>query len=224
MKRLSKVSIQWSPAFFYAIGLITTDGSLSKDGRHIVFTSKDKDLVFLFRRCLGIHNKIGRKCRGTEREKKYYNVQFGDKNFYDFLVSIGLMSAKSKKLNSLKIPFQYFSDFFRGCLDGDGNIHIYNHPESCHPQLQIRFFSASYQFLLWIKKQLLRVIEAERGSIKPGKRVFILRYGKADSIRLLKFLYYKNDIPRLERKYFLARPFLDTLLGPGGGIGYTRTA
>lgn len=34
--------ITWSPEIAYAVGLLTTDGSLSIDGRHIDFTSKDK--------------------------------------------------------------------------------------------------------------------------------------------------------------------------------------
>lgn len=36
--------VKWSPKIAYAVGLITTDGSLSKDGRHIDLTSKDRRL------------------------------------------------------------------------------------------------------------------------------------------------------------------------------------
>ena len=41
MKRLNRVKTEWSPEFAYAIGLLVTDGSLSKDGRHINFSSMD---------------------------------------------------------------------------------------------------------------------------------------------------------------------------------------
>jgi hypothetical protein len=50
MKPLGKVNMTPSPDLYYAIGLITTDGSLSKDERHIVFTSKDKEMVQLFQK------------------------------------------------------------------------------------------------------------------------------------------------------------------------------
>lgn len=70
MNRLGKIKIEWTQNFAYAIGLITTDGNLSKDGCHIDFTSKDKELVETFRKCLGINNKIGLKSRGGEKEKK----------------------------------------------------------------------------------------------------------------------------------------------------------
>ena len=52
MKPLNKTKIKWSPDFAYAVGLLTTDGSLSKDGRHISFTSKDLQLAKLFKKCL----------------------------------------------------------------------------------------------------------------------------------------------------------------------------
>ena len=38
----------WSENLAYAIGLIATDGSLSNDGRHLNFTSKDIDQIQTF--------------------------------------------------------------------------------------------------------------------------------------------------------------------------------
>jgi hypothetical protein len=61
MKPLNKVKLKWSPNFAYVIGLLVTDGNLSSDGRHINFTSKDKKLVEIFKKCLKLNNKIGRK-------------------------------------------------------------------------------------------------------------------------------------------------------------------
>jgi hypothetical protein len=111
MNRLSRVKIEWSHNFAYAIGLIATDGSLSKDGRHINLTSKDEEMIKTFKQCLNIENNIGHKARKKGEEKKYFQIQFGDKNFYEFLNSIGLSSAKSKTIGSLKIPSKYFADF-----------------------------------------------------------------------------------------------------------------
>ena len=41
-KPQGKVLIKWSPHFAYAVGLLTADGCLSKDGRHLDLTSKDR--------------------------------------------------------------------------------------------------------------------------------------------------------------------------------------
>src|SRR3989344_5576389 len=110
MKRLNKVKILYSSKFFYAIGLLATDGNLSKDGRHLNMTSKEKEMIITFKMCLGINNKIGRKTRGGSTVKKYFQVQFGDKNFYSYLLSIGLTPAKSKTIAQLDIPDNYFAD------------------------------------------------------------------------------------------------------------------
>lgn len=48
MKPQNKVKIKWSPEFAYAIGLLVTDGNLSPDGRHLNFTSKDRELAETF--------------------------------------------------------------------------------------------------------------------------------------------------------------------------------
>lgn len=65
-RRMYKVKVKWSPNFAYSIGLIATDG------RHISFTTKDVELAHLFKKCLGIDNKIGKKARTYTKVKKYY--------------------------------------------------------------------------------------------------------------------------------------------------------
>ena len=115
-----KVKIEWSADFAYAIGLIVTDGNLSSDGRHISFTSKDLELINHYQRGLGISVNIGRKSRGGQVEKKYYLLQFSDVIFYRFLLSIGLMPNKSKRLRAIAIPDEFFFDFL-GFVTHHGN-------------------------------------------------------------------------------------------------------
>ena len=74
-KPKEKVSRKWSPELAYCIGLIVTDGSLSKTGRHVSFTSKDKQLIELYKKLLCLDNKIGRKGNGIIADKKYYVIQ-----------------------------------------------------------------------------------------------------------------------------------------------------
>ena len=56
-----QISEKWTGGLAYIIGLITSDGCLSKDGRHIDFTSKDLDQIQNFTKILGLNNKIGIK-------------------------------------------------------------------------------------------------------------------------------------------------------------------
>lgn len=207
MHRLSKVKLEWTSSFAYAIGLLTTDGNLSKDGRHLNMTSKDEDQIITFKKCLGLQNKIGRKTRAHSREKKYYQVQFGDTNFYEFLLTIGLKPAKSKTLGKLSIPDKFFADFFRGCIDGDGNINIARHPESRHPQLRVRLFSASPLFLDWIIERVRKLTGIQGGWIEQHETIFRLSFGKADSIKIFSFIYYDGVEYYLKRKYATVEKF-----------------
>jgi len=56
--------IKWSPDLAYAVGLITADGYLRKDGSHIHFNSKDNELVKKFSNALSLKNKITKRQEG----------------------------------------------------------------------------------------------------------------------------------------------------------------
>jgi intein-encoded DNA endonuclease-like protein len=201
-KPRSKVNIQWSPRFAYAIGLLTADGNLSPDGRHINFTSKDKQLVQLFRNCLRIKNKIGKKARGYSREKKYFVVQFGDVKFYKFLINIGLSPNKSKTLGILKIPNRYFFDFLRGYFDGDGTFYFYwDKRWQSSFMFYTEFISASRENINWLRDTLLKKLKI-KGHVTQYRKTYRLKYAKKESLVLLQRMYYQNNGIYLKRKYF----------------------
>lgn len=207
MRSLRRVDIKWSPYFAYAIGLLATDGNLSQDGRHFNLTSKDEELIKCFRTALCIKNKIGRKSRGDDpRDKKYYVVQFGDVVLYRFLEKVGLHPRKSRSIGKLAIPIKYFYDFFRGCIDGDGTIGTFRHPESRNPQLRVRLVSGSRTFLDWIHSITSR--DQLYGYIKRSRNIWELAYPMGVSKRLLRRMYYPNFPPSLTRKYMRALPYL----------------
>lgn len=210
MHRKAKVRTNWDSNLAYVIGVITSDGNLSPDYRHIVITSKDIEMIDNCKLCLGIDNTIGTKSRGGSKVQKYFVLQFGDINFYNFLLSIGLSPKKSLILKDLKIPPTFYSDFLRGCIDGDGNISITSHPESQHKQIKVRLCSGSKQFLKWIHTQNKKYFKVKGGSISASKKssAHTLLYGKADGKLLLEKLYYSESIA-LPRKKLLA----DIVLG-----------
>lgn len=206
MKRLSKVSIEWSKELAYVIGLLATDGNLSIDGRHINFTTKDYQLVKTVKVLLNLTNKIGRKSRKAGGEKKYYVLQFGDVNFYNFLLKIGLTPNKSKTLQRVDVPKKYFLDFFRGCMDGDGNINTFKHPESKNLQLRIRIFSASKDFLLFLQSEFDKY--KIYGRIRTHAGIYVLVYAMGSSKKILNKIYYSGFNGCLQRKYNQAKPYL----------------
>lgn len=193
--------IRWTHDFAYAIGLLTTDGSLSIDGRHINFTSKDRELVELFGRCLRLTNRIGRKSRAKEKSKKYFQIQFGDVLFYKFLLGIGLTPRKSKTLSSVDIPEQYFFDFLRGHFDGDGTFYSYwDKRWKSSFMFYTVFISASLAHILWLRKEIERLLGIRGHITHDGRRItHHLKYAKKDSLAILPRLYRDKKIC-LQRK------------------------
>ena len=197
-------TITWNNKLAYAVGLLTADGNLSPDGRHMAFVSKDRDLANSFRECLNLRNKISLKASGYNKEKKYCVIQFGNIKFYNFLTDIGLKPNKSKTIKSLLIPTAYFADFLRGLIDGDGTIDYFMHPESKRKQFRIRIASGSISFLEWLRKMLTMLLNT-KGSIKNVTRAYQLCYYKGDSRRIANFMYYTKDVVSLRRKYEKAK-------------------
>lgn len=201
-KPQNKVKIEWSPNFAYAIGLLTTDGNLSPDGRHLNLTSRDQELITIFKNCLNISNKIGRKARGGSKEKKYYIIQFGDVNFYKFLLKIGLMPNKSKTMADLNIPDKYFFDFLRGHFDGDGTFYSYWDPRwKSSFMFYAVFITASKNHINWLRDKLFNFLKIKGHITKSiNSSIYQLKYAKLESLKLLNKIYYSNKVICLGRK------------------------
>jgi len=198
------IKLDWDPKLAYVVGLISSDGNLSKDGRHINFTSKDFQLAKLFKNCLKLKVKIGKKTRGYEEEKKYFQVQFGNILFYRWLLSIGLTPNKSKTLGKLEIPDRYFFDFFRGCFDGDGSIYSYWDPR-WHSSFMfyLQISSASRNFLVWLQESIHRLVGI-KGKIGISNKMFNLKFAKANTRIIFDKMFYEKRLPCLRRKVLKA--------------------
>lgn len=212
-KPKGKVKIKWSQDFAYAIGLLVSDGNLSPDGRHIVFTSKDKELIRLFQRALHIDTSIGKKARRMGDRRTYYLVQFSDVLFYDFLLGIGLMPNKSKVIGKVNIPPRYFFDFLRGAFDGDGCTYSYFDPRwRSSYMFYTTFISASSLYIEWIRKEIFNRLEIAGHITGDGRKTVLqLKYAKAESLKLLPRLYPAKDVLALSRKRLKIEKMLRTI-------------
>ena len=203
MKPLHKVKIKWSADFAYAIGLLATDGNLSPDGRHILFTSKDLELAKNFQKGLGMkNNHIGKKNSGSCKEKRYYVVQFSDRIFYDFLLNIGLMPKKTFIINKVLISDVFFFDFLRGEFDGDGSVYSYFDPRwKSSFMFYLSFSCASQKHIVWLRRKIFR-LSRSKGHITKSKNssVYKLKYAKTESLKLINKMYYNMDVLSLSRK------------------------
>lgn len=200
---------QWTADLAYVVGLMTTDGTLSPDGRHLTFTSKDRDQVELVKNLLSLSNKITINTGTFKPSQTYWRIQFGNVALYKWFVGIGLMSNKSKVLDAVQVPDCYFFDFLRGHLDGDGTIRAYNDPRYPNSRrLYTVFYAASRFHLEWLQSTINRLINIE-GYIAPGTRIWRLTFAKTKSLKLLPRLCYRPDLPCLQRKRERFAKFLD---------------
>lgn len=199
-KPKGKVRLKWSANFAYAIGLIVTDGSLSKNKRVIDFTSKDRVLVETFLHVLEIDTTIGKKTSGTGHVA--FRAQVGDMFFYSFLEGIGVTQNKTKTISEVKIPKKYFADFLRGHFDGDGSSYSYFDKRWKNSfMFYISFVSASRKHIYWVQevnKELYGIF----GYVKKvkNKEFYELRYAKKEGLVLAGIMYYNPDVPCLLRK------------------------
>lgn len=218
-----KKNYVWTPQLAYIVGLITTDGCLSNDGRHISFRSSDYQLIETFKNCLKSPASI------VKSNPKYhplavkptYRIQCGDVSLYKWLTNIGLTPAKTKTIAKLKVPSKYFSDFLRGHLDGDGTVKVYDDSYNNYRgrnYLNIRvatyFISASKTHIEWLQQRIAKQISVN-GAIFNGKgknlSMWTLKYSKNESEKLLDWIYYSDDLPCLERKKLLAQKALSVI-------------
>jgi len=200
-KPKGRVSIKWSPSLAYVVGLLTADGCLISDGRHIDFTSKDRDQAETLKQCLGLKVKVGTKRTGIGNS--YYRVQFGDVLFYQFLMSIGLTPAKSKTLASILIPDKYFSDFLRGYFDGDGTS--YSFYDSLFPmsyRFYIAFTSASPKFIEWLRDMIRKNVQVGGHIVLYANKGYLqLKYAKNEAMMVCQYMYQGKRKLFLKRKY-----------------------
>ncbi len=189
---------------WYFIGWITSDGSLSKDGRHINLTSKDLDLLEMLKEELHITNKIGFKTNGSTGSA--HQLQLGSVSFYHYLQSIGLCPNKSLCLERIAVPDDLFLDFLRGMIDGDGSIRHWIHPTNGREQWSLRIYSGSQNFLLWISETAQRLFGISGGIYENGSKnvCYVLKYGKIAAQKVLSECYIPGKLS-LDRKRNLAQ-------------------
>jgi len=137
-------------------------------------------------------------------------------------VKIGLFPRKSLTLKSLDIPNEYFPDFLRGHLDGDGSIIHYTdryltkkNPLYVYDRVFVYFLSASRSHIQWIRRKI-EELKDFRGSLSPWRSklqkgtsvMYRLKYSTKEAKILLNWMYYRPGLPCLQRKFRIAESYI----------------
>lgn len=189
---------------YYLIGLIASDGNLSKDYSRITIGLTDEELI----------HKIYPYFSDIKKRKVYVSQKDSYKEFYTIISTnedaileinkMGIIPNKSVNLElSDKIAFSdYFWSFVRGYFDGDGCIYLCSKYRNKN-YYAISITSGSYNFL----KKLQLVFEnfnihstLSRDKRKIKNSCYYLKIYKQDDVKLFYKLIYSD-----KSQFFLKR-------------------
>ena len=192
----------WSPDMAYILGLMMTDGCISrtKNGSYrISLCLNDRDLLLEVARTMGSAHTIT-----DSKYQKGINVFiFGREKIAHDLIELGMKPRKSLNLEFPEVPKEYLRDFIRGVFDGDGSV--YYPKKSKAKTLSTKFVSGSRNFIYGIEKTLRDLGMPEKKIYEDHNRkniFYMLRYGHNESSSLYNIMYKKlrGDL-YLKRKY-----------------------
>lgn len=98
----------------------------------------------------------------------------------------------------INVPDEYFPDFLRGIIDGDGSIEVRMVDGKAY--LRVRAYSASEPFINWIHNICQCLFHVKGGGLHQYKNrpYWGLSYSHYDSLKIIKCIYS-------DAKYFLQR-------------------
>ena len=190
---------KWSTEMAYVLGLIITDGCISKTGT-VSLSMNDREILEKVKTVLGSAHKI----EPSKHQENLYIFHFARENMVNDLNKLGVIPKKSLKVTFPDVPQEYISEFIRGIFDGDGSV--YFDKRSKNYPLRTSFHSGSKAFIEKLEDNLIRLGMPKRRRISQQKTkngiYYGIRYGHENSSKLFNILY-KNAGNRLflERKY-----------------------
>lgn len=120
------------------------------------------------------------------------------------LISYGIVPDKTHNYQLPKVPDEYFFDFLRGYIDGDGCYYNNNKGNT-----SINITCACQDILEWIKDILCNYHIAANVYKEKDLKYRLVCYGKNDVKRLVNLLYHDNFSLCLLRKYNKIEHLLD---------------
>ncbi len=193
----------WSSEMAYVLGLIATDGCISRSGT-VALCINDRELLQKVKSLMGSTHNI--KCYG--HQEGLYNFSFSRQKLVSDLNKLGIFPNKSLTIRFPAVPDDFLTDFIRGVFDGDGSVFFDERSEN-YP-VRTKFVSSSRDFIEKLESALQKLgMPARKIYEQPTKNAisYMFRYGHKDSERLFSIIYKDTRSGLyLERKY---NKFLD---------------
>lgn len=106
----------------YALGLIYSDGHISRERERLHFVTTDKEQMSNFKSCLGSTHKHF-TVPASKNNKKQYRIAISyEPMIKDLMNYVPKSSKNTKNINKEIANSEYFGHFLRGFFDGDGSV------------------------------------------------------------------------------------------------------
>lgn len=197
----------------YLIGYIYTDGTVDFRSNYITFKlqEKDVDLLYKIKSLLDIKHDIiyssGREeiLGRSVKTQRLARLHLHSSKICNYLLSRNIVSSKSFREEFPIAHNNYFYDFLRGFLDGDGCVYV-----DRGKWLGVYFVSSNLGIIEYIRLFIQEDIGVKSNAnivknIKNGityKNGYKIVYCGVNAVRILNRIYNTENIElKLERKY-----------------------
>ncbi len=187
---------EWSPAMAWVLGLIYTDGNLTRNC--VTLSSIDRELLEKVRVLVAPRNMIYTRRQSRDRDKTIDTFQIAHQGMVADLRRIGLQERKSLIMKFPDVPPDCTRHFIRGCWDGDGGF-----TESVG-RLSAHYTCGSRKFIEQLVFELLRT---GLGRKRPGAN----DYKSIENLRRLRAKYRTGPYPLSLYKHLHANAYQITI-------------
>ena len=189
----------------YILGLIITDGCITKNGKKFVIciSLKDKEMIEQIR-------DIVCKTKKVYKDGNNYQVKWRNSNDISYLEKLNIVQRKTYTVG---VPYfeHNMSHLIRGLFDGDGSVYNDKTIDKGKEYIyqRISFTSGSEQFVDDLSKFLTDNDIKHKINIDSRRKDFVnktyyLKVSKKKDVQKLKNLMYENcNNWKLKRKYDL---------------------
>jgi hypothetical protein len=214
---------------YYILGAFVTDGNISKSSNTCSISSKDMNWLESINRHISADYLV--KNKKTRYEKyKHWVISITNKEIHCWLNDHECVPCKSAILKMPHVPEQYFRDFLRGCIDGDGSIGLYLRRDrnKKYKKEKIKNQYKAYCYLCSISADFIKPISKKLDElgfghcvtftpveniksildgrlIKANYGIYKLKFTGQDAGKFIKWLYYSDELLCLQRKYDTAK-------------------
>ena len=200
---------EWSPGLAYILGVALTDGTINRNLTQVFFYLSDIQMLEVVRQVLEATHPIKLHSRPDIEfvDKRSGKTFTGKKQMYAFYISsrrvaerfyqLGVKPNKSYDGDYPVVPKDVWWHFFRGILDGDGNIYF------TRKEGLVVTIAGNRNCVLGLQADLAEYfsIRSRTRYLDKDRVKLLIPYGGEDTERLLTLTYQDSEDLRLERKY-----------------------